>query len=52
MEQTIHVEQSKEEAVFYEALRRNAEQRMEQFLAENNRIAVLAEITKLRQGLL
>lgn len=49
-EQTIHVAQSEEEAVFYEALRRNAEKRIVDFMAENNRIAVLAEITKLRQA--
>ena len=49
-EQTIHVEQSAEELVFYEALRRNAEERMAHFMEENNRIAVLAEITKLRQA--
>ena len=50
IEQTIHIEPSEEEVVFYEALRRNAEERMAQLLAENNRIAVLAEITKLRQA--
>jgi len=49
-EQTIHIEQSAEEATFYEALRRNAETNMTHFLAENNRIAVLAEITKLRRA--
>ena len=49
-EQTIHVEQTEEEATFYEALRRTAEERMAHFMAENNRISVLAEITKLRQA--
>lgn len=49
-EQTIHVEQTEEEATFYEALRRTAEERMVHFMAENNRISVLAEITKLRQA--
>jgi len=47
-EQTIHVEPTDEEATFYEALRRIAEKRMEHFMAENNRISALAEITKLR----
>ncbi len=47
-EQTIHVEQSEEEATFYEALRRTAEERMAHFIAENNRLSVLVEITKLR----
>lgn len=50
IEQTIHVEQSEEEAVFYEALRRSAEERMTHFMQEKNRIGVLAEITKLRQA--
>ncbi|MDP3560047.1 MAG: DEAD/DEAH box helicase [Legionellaceae bacterium] len=50
IEQTIHVEPSEEEVVFYEALRRNAEERMNDLFAENNRIGVLAEITKLRQA--
>ena len=49
-EQTIHVEPTEQEATFYEALRRTAAERMEQFMAENNRISVLAEITKLRQA--
>ena len=49
-EQTIHVEQSEEEATFYEALRRTAEERMALFIEENNRLSVLAEITKLRQA--
>ena len=49
-EQTIHVEPSEQEATFYEALRRTASERMEHFMAENNRISVLAEITKLRQA--
>ncbi len=49
-EQTIHVEQSEEEAVFYEALRRNAEESMAHYMEANNRIGVLAEITKLRQA--
>lgn len=49
-EQIIHVEQTKEEAAFYEALRRKAEERMKDLVEENNRIAVLAEITKLRQA--
>lgn len=49
-EQTIHIEQSPEEAVFYEALRRRAEERMTHFMEENNRIGVLTEITKLRQA--
>ena len=49
-EQTIHIEQSEEEALFYEALRRNAEERVTHYLADNNRIAVLAEISKLRQA--
>lgn len=47
-EQTIHVEPTEEEATFYEAVRRIAEERMEHFMAENNRISALAEITKLR----
>lgn len=49
-EQTIHVQQSEEEATFYEALRRTAAERMAHFMAENNRLSVLAEITKLRQA--
>ena len=49
-EQTIHVEPTEQEATFYEALRRTAAERMEKFMAENNRISVLAEITKLRQA--
>lgn len=49
-EQTIHVQQTEEEATFYEALRRTAAERMAHFMAENNRISVLAEITKLRQA--
>ncbi|BCA97306.1 hypothetical protein TUM19329_36670 (plasmid) [Legionella antarctica] len=49
-EQIIHVEQTEEEAVFYEALRRRAEERMVSLLEENNRIGVFAEITKLRQA--
>ncbi len=49
-EQTIHVEPTEQEATFYEALRRTAAERMEHFMAENNRISVLAEITKLRQA--
>lgn len=49
-EQTIHVEQTEEEALFYEALRRRAEERMANLMEENNRIGVLAEITKLRQA--
>jgi len=49
-EQTIHVEPSEQEATFYEALRRTAAERMEHFMAENNRISVLAEITKLRRA--
>ena len=49
-EQTIRVEQSEEEAIFYEALRRKTEERMASLMAENNRIGVLAEITKLRQA--
>ena len=49
-EQTIYVEQTEEEAVFYEALRRKAEERMTNLMEENNRIGVLAEITKLRQA--
>ena len=49
-EQTIHVEPTEQEATFYEALRRTAAERMAHFMAENNRISVLAEITKLRQA--
>ena len=49
-EQIIYVEQTEEEAVFYEALRRQAEERMAFLVEENNRIAVLAEITRLRQA--
>ena len=49
-EQTIRVEQSEEEAIFYETLRRKAEKRMASLMAENDRIGVLAEITKLRQA--
>lgn len=49
-EQTIHVQQTEKEATFYEALRRTAAERMAHFMAENNRISVLAEITKLRQA--
>ncbi len=49
-EQTIYVEPTEQETVFYEALRRTAEERMVQFMAENNRISALAEITKLRQA--
>ncbi len=48
IEQVIHVEPSKEEAAFYEALRRIAADRVNEFMAENNRMSVLAEITKLR----
>ncbi|MCX7117664.1 MAG: DEAD/DEAH box helicase [Legionellales bacterium] len=47
-EQTIYIEPSEEEATFYEAVRRIAEDRMVHFMAENNRISALAEITKLR----
>ncbi len=50
-EQTIHVEPSEQEAIFYEALRRTAEQRMKDLMfEENSRISVLAEITKLRRA--
>lgn len=49
-EQTIHVELTEQEATFYEALRRSTEERMKDLLAENDRIRVLAEITKLRQA--
>lgn len=49
-EQIIHIEPTAEEMAFYEALRRRAEERMNEFMEENNRIAVLAEITKLRQA--
>ncbi len=49
-EQTILIEPSEQEATFYEALRRTAAERMEHFMAENNRLSVLAEITKLRQA--
>lgn len=49
-EQTIHVEPSEQEATFYEALRRTAEERMKDLIAENDRIRVLTEITKLRQA--
>ncbi len=49
-EQTIHVEQSKEEAVFYEALRQKAEDRIRRLMSANDRLGVLAEITKLRQA--
>jgi len=49
-EQIIHIEPTEEEVAFYEALRRRAEERMTQLMEENNRIAVLAEITKLRQA--
>ncbi|MCX7121155.1 MAG: DEAD/DEAH box helicase [Gammaproteobacteria bacterium] len=49
-EQTIRVEQSEEEAIFYEALRRKTEERMASLMTANNRIGVLAEITKLRQA--
>jgi len=49
-EQTIHVEGTEQEAIFYEALRRTTEERMKDLMAENDRIKVLAEITKLRQA--
>lgn len=49
-EQTIHVEPTEQETAFYEALRRTAEERMSDLIADNNRIGVLAEITKLRQA--
>lgn len=49
-EQTIYVEQSKEEAIFYEALRRKAEERIRSLMSTNDRLGVLAEITKLRQA--
>jgi SNF2 family DNA or RNA helicase len=49
-EQTIHVAQSKEEAVFYEALRQKAEERIRRLMSTNDRLGVLAEITKLRQA--
>lgn len=47
-EQTIYVEPSKEEVVFYEALRQKAEARMMSLMEAKNRLGVLAEITKLR----
>lgn len=49
-EQTIHVEPSEQEAAFYEALQRTTEERMKDLIAENDRIRVLTEITKLRQA--
>jgi len=49
-EQTIHVEATDQEATFYEALRRTTEERMKDLMAENDRIRVLTEITKLRQA--
>ena len=49
-EQTIHVEQSKEEEVFYEALRQKAEERIRSLMSTNDRLGMLAEITKLRQA--
>lgn len=49
-EQTIHVEPSEQEATFYEALRRTTEERMKDLIADNDRIRVLTEITKLRQA--
>lgn len=48
IEQTIHIEPTEEEATFYEAVRRIAQERMEHFISENNQISALAEITKLR----
>ena len=49
-EQTIHIEPTEQEAAFYEALRRTAEERMKDLITANNRIGVLTEITKLRQA--
>jgi len=49
-EQVIYIEPSAEERSFYEALRRSAEKSVAELMEGNNRIAVLAEITKLRQA--
>ena len=48
-EQTIYIEPSTEEKAFYEALRKNAMQNIAT-LDGNNRLAILAEISKLRQA--
>ena len=49
-EQVIYIEPTPEETAFYEALRRSAEKQVAELMEGNNRIAVLAEITKLRQA--
>jgi len=49
-EQVIYIEPTSEERAFYEALRRSAEKQVAELMEGNNRIAVLAEITKLRQA--
>jgi len=49
-EQTIYIEPTDEETAFYEALRQNAMEKLASSDKSNNRITILAEISKLRQA--
>lgn len=49
-EQTIYIEPSEDESAFYEALRQNALDKVSSLTESNNRIAILAEISKLKQA--